>query len=317
MAKYIKMLCNVHCFRPILEYEVTLEWSVYFMLETKIHYNVDKLEITYDYSELDLDVLKQCQVGDSVDIETVQLLRLQPTGYEFNYEVIMDRKRLGTFFFGTKNPNRPYYYLMVENRVLYGQLELLSKFEEEMGLHFRQISKLDICLDTNRNIIRRFYLLLKDRGQKLVIKNKIIKDRTAIIDSILHMSSGSLDNISKERSFLIKLEEGLELKGYDKGSEINHSNKQYIRKHLDYNERIYRMEVSFSNHRQLRDQLKMCDRRITELMLYENLVDEKILAIIFYCALQRLIRIKDGDILAYLLSPTPRKKRKSFRPNNN
>ena len=76
MAKYIKMLCNVHCFRPILEYEVTLEWSVYFMLDTKIHYNVDKLEITYDYSELDLDVLKQCQVGDSVDIETVQLLRL-------------------------------------------------------------------------------------------------------------------------------------------------------------------------------------------------------------------------------------------------
>ena len=317
MAKYIKMLCNVHCFRPILEYEVTLEWSVYFMLETKIHYNVDKLEITYDYSELDLDVLKQCQVGDSVDIETVQLLRLQPTGYEFNYEVTMDRNRLGTLFFGTKNPNRQNYYLMVENRVLYGQLELISKFEEEMGLHFRQISKLDISLDTNRNVIRRFYLLLKDRGQKLVIKNKIIKDRTAIIDSILHMSSGSLDNISKERSFLIKLEGGLELKGYDKGSEINHSNKQYIRKHLDYNERIYRMEVSFSNHRQLRDQLKMCDRRITELMLYENLADEKILAIIFYWSLQRLIRIKDGEILTYLLSPTPRKKRKSFRPNNN
>lgn len=317
MAKYIKMLCNVHCFRPILECRTTLKWAYIIMILIQTHYNVDKLEITYDYSELDLDVLKQCQVGDSVDIETVQLLRLQPTGYEFNYAVIMDRKRLGTFFFGTKNPNRPCYYLMVENRVLYGQLELISKFEEEMGLHFRQISKLDICLDTNRNVIRRFYLLLKDRGQKLVIKNKIIKDRTTIIDSILHMSSGSLDNISKERSFLIKLEEGLELKGYDKGSEINHSNKQYIRKHLGYNKRIYRMEVSFSNHRQLRDQLRMCDKPITEPMLYENLTDEKILAIIFYCALQRLIRIKDGNILAYLLSPTPRKKRKSFRPNNN
>lgn len=175
----------------------------------------------------------------------------------------------------------------------------LSYIEQALHLSYYRISKLDICLDTNVNVINRFYRLLKDESQTLIINNKVINDRYAIITKLIHYSTGSLKNVRRNKSFIIKGNE-IELVAYNKLNEIeNISKKEYIKENLQMDKKIYRLEVRFSNFKQIKKALKMCSVDIEELYYFPfaDLLEQ-----IFVSTLNRIIRFTNNQcILNYLL----------------
>jgi len=266
----------------------------------KVKYNVDKLEVTYTCSESMRNELSEI----SYDYQTgsVYLVRFSATYYEHNFHVYYAGVYVGELFFGSYNKNRPHIYLQVGNELLYQNINLLYSTEQELNLNLYRLSKIDICLDTNRNVLDAFYALLKDKSITLVVNNKKVCDRKETIANIIHISTGSLNNIRKNKQFCLKCN-SFEVKGYNKSLEIQESGKQYIQEALKM-KKIYRVEVSFSNFRQIKEDFDLLP--IDSKTLYYNLRDQKLLKQIFEKALFRSIHISPNiSVLSYLLDEEP------------
>jgi len=270
------------------------------MTRTKKQFSIDKLEVTYTCPQQLREKLSD--ISDNYQQGCIILKRLPPTAYAHNFEVFYCDERVGVLSFESFNPHRSNLYLNVDNELLYRNIELLYDIERELGLQYYRISKLDVCMDTNKSIVRRFYVLLHDKTKCLVLNNKKIEDRKKILEDILHISTGSLNNVRLNREFCVKGYD-FELKGYDKSHEIRHSGKQYIADHLQM-KRIYRMEFSFGNYRCIKEQLRLTG--IDHMTLYRNLTDQSILEKIFEVALYRVLHISPNTpVLDYLLE-TPK-----------
>lgn len=269
-------------------------------MNTRYKFNIDRLEVTYtcpkEIREFLASIKDEHICGKDND---VQVVRTTCTTYCHNFAVYCSSMYVGQLFFDTPNPNRPHIYLAVDNRILYTCVGGLSYIEQALHLSYYRISKLDICLDSNINIINRFYRLLKDESQTLIINNKVIRDRYNIIDKMIHYSTGSLKNIRRNKSFILKGNE-IELVAYNKQQEIdNSSQKEYIKENLQMDKKIYRLEVRFTNFKQIQKALNMCYVDISELYYYpfEDLLEQ-----IFVTTLNRIIRFIDNKcILNYLL----------------
>lgn len=269
-------------------------------MNTKYKFNIDKLEITYTCSgeirELFASITEEHVYGKDND---VRIMRTACTTYCHNFAVYCSNMYVGQLFFDTPNPNRPHIYLAVENEILYTCVAGLSYIEQALHLSYYRISKLEICLDTNVNVINRFYRLLKDESKTLIINNKVINDRYATITKLIHSSTGSLNNVRRNKSFIIKGNE-IELVAYNKQQEIdNISKKEYIKENLQMDKKIYRLEVRFTNYKQIKKALNMCYVDIDELYYYPF---EDLLERIFVNTLNRIIRLSNNQcVLNYLL----------------
>ncbi len=268
-------------------------------METKYKFNIDRLEVTYtctvEMREYFSKIKTECVFGKDDDVRVV---RTENTTYHNNFAVYCSDEYVGQLYFDSPNPNRPYIYLAVDNKILYTCVAGLSYIEQALHMSYCRISKLDVCFDTNRNIINKFYQMLKDENLTIIINNKAIKDRYATIDKLIHYSTGSLKNIRRVKSFSVQGNE-IELVGYDKREEIEKSGKEYIKENLQMGKKFYRLEVRFSNYKQLQKALDMCGVDINELYYYPF---EDLLEPIFVNTLNRIIRLKDNKcILDYLL----------------
>ena len=269
-------------------------------MNTRYKFNIDRLEVTYTCPKEIREFLASIKDENICGMDNdVRVVRTACTTYCHNFAVYCSNIYVGQLFFDTPNPNRPHIYLAVDNRILYTCVGGLSYIEQTLHLSYYRISKLDICIDTNINIINRFYRLLKDETQTLIINNKVIRDRYNIIDKMIHYSTGSLKNIRRNKSFILKGNE-IELVAYNKQQEIdNSSQKEYIKENLQMDKKIYRLEVRFTNFKQIQKALKMCYVDISELYYYpfEDLLEQ-----IFVSTLNRIIRFIDNKcILNYLL----------------
>ena len=123
--------------------------------------------------------------------------------------------------------------------------------------------------------------------------------RYAIIKKLIHSSIGSLKNIRRNKSFILKGNE-IELVAYNKQQEIdNSSKKEYIKENLQMDKKIYRLEVRFKNFKQIQKALNMSNVDIEELYYFpfEDLLEQ-----IFVSTLNRIIRLGNNkSILNYLL----------------
>lgn len=267
----------------------------------KIKMNIDRLEITYTWNRL---MAEKFSIPSEKITQGRFILTIQTaTTYRYNYKVSHDGTPVGTFFFGTFNPNRPYYYLSVENRLLYESISTLYDFEREMQLQFLRISKLDICMDSDVNLVSRFYRLLKDKEVSLIVNNKAVKDRTQVINSMIHYSKGSLNNVRKVRSFTLAGND-YEMKGYNKGDEIaSTSHKEYIRDSTGLGKRIYRMEVSFPNYKTLSKHLELLG--LTTKDIYDDFSNKEVLQDVFVRAIHRIIHLKGGRSILGFLTQDP------------
>lgn len=270
-------------------------------MDKKLKVNLDRLEVTYTCSTEWREILADSNRLVCGENGEIILERAESTTslYKHNYRVLCDNIFVGNLFFGSYNPNRPYIYLAVDNKMLYTHLAGITYIEQALNLQYYRISKLDICLDSNRNIINKFYRLLKDDSKTIIINNKSIRDRRAIVENLIHFSSGSLRSIRKIKSFIIKGNE-IELAGYNKGLEIDKTEKYYIKDNLGLGNKIYRLEIRMTNFKQINKALEMCGIKMDE--IYYHPFGES-LNRVFYYTLNRIIRIKPNiSILDYLLN---------------
>lgn len=253
---------------------------------------IDKLEITFENNDKVQDVLN---FKDEIETEHFHLIRnKKDSNYRINFDIyFFDGYKFGNLYYGSYNINRQKIYLMVSNEIFYlNQLNLIISFQTELNLVFNQISRIDLALDCNINVVNKFYKLLKNEDLEIIILNKSYALNENIND-ILHLSTGTRNNIHKFKSFYIQnKEKGLILNCYDKRKEIldNNNSKSYILNDFNY-KNVFRIEVR-TNHHLLIDSLNKIG--FTDEYLYyiitNSITDE--LYLLFEHLLNRLFRIK-------------------------
>lgn len=273
----------------------------------KYAYHVDKLELTY-YLSVELQKkLKTIEHNEEIDVNGWRLQRqdLKDGLSKFYTHVYIvwspGGKFLGKFYFGTISPHRQEMYLLVRNKILYVAFQLVFEFEEDIHKHYknfrhRRVSKLDIALDTDRNIINRYMYTLRDNRLTLIVNGKKVKDRDAELRNQFIIYQGSLNDPKRYGEFVIKGYRNIAMKGYNKSHEIesNDFEKEYIQKAVGFYP-IYRIEISFPTYETIKTELSMAHIKMSDEDLYRGLKDEKIrenmLEIIFNDAADRIIHI--------------------------
>ena len=266
--------------------------------------NLDRLELTYTASDEVRTYLSDKNV-QMYEFESVTLIREQSRLYENEFSIIMQDydEELGAFdscighlHFGSPNPNRQHVYIVYENQALYNAMSVAKRYHLEgvLGLEFKQVSKIDVAVDFNFNIIRRFYKLYKNGEYDLIINGKKVEGVEQKVSDVLHVTG----NTTRKRPManpmpIIKNSDGsLSLKAYNKTREIEEeSHKDYIADAVGF-ARIYRFEVSCGNHKALKPSLSKLG--MSEIDLYTGLQNEDTLSSLFYALFDRLIRVQKG-----------------------
>ena len=270
------------------------------MNKIKYRFRVDRLEVSYTAPDEVLESLSELAEGCFGEEyqNNVKLVRVDSRNYKNEFEVYTIYENgwqaYGLLQFGSPNPHRQYVYLSVLNERLYdGGLHLLTYIESVLHLSFLRVSKLDIALDANWNLVRCFYRLWRNPDYAFVLLgHRTIEDMTENVSEMIHISTGTRKNISKNRSFsLSNSENSLSLAGYNKSNEIAATKKKYIADATEF-KKIYRLEVRMSSYKEVRKTLGTLPMNDEE--LYCRLTDENTLLRLFVTCLSRLIRVKQG-----------------------
>lgn len=273
------------------------------MYKRKIKLHLDKLEITYQGCRQVLNRL--AEIDERAVINGITIVREQkPRWYQYEFRLIgkdyseakgeYDRS-IGTLYFGSFNVNRQDVYLVYDNAALYDDYLLACRFyvEEALGLEYKRISKIDVALDTNINIVRRYNCISRDETYNLVILDRAYKDMNIDVDEVLHFASGTRRRPMKNRSFSIGNKDNtLLVRCYNKSLEMEKSEKDYI-PNISGEMPMYRIEVKIGNHKNITKTLRILGVSIAE-ELYSNLQNEEFLFSLFLATLDRLIRLRKG-----------------------
>lgn len=273
------------------------------MKNLKYNISLDKLEITYQASQQVRDAL--ATIEESKVINEITVVRIEkPQHYQhefllFGKDYSVERgeyvRAIGVLFFGSVNENRKHIYISYNNAALYDTYMLATRFyvEAALGLEFYRVSKLDIALDLNRNVITRFYRLYRDETYSLIILNKCYKDLDESVKEVLHISTGTRKRPFKNRTFYIEnKDKSLALRCYNKTAELSESEKEYI-PNVSGKLPMYRLEVSLANHKNIAKSLSQLGVYDAD-EVYCKLQNEEFLFSLFLTTLDRLIRVGKG-----------------------
>lgn len=263
-------------------------------MRKKAALNIDRLEVAYSATS---DVLEQLNIQDKIETEFFTAIRIEGKDYRNRFAIILDDgTNFGHILYGSYNPFRQNVYILVDNEILYSEkLSFLWTIGIKLNLEFVEMSKLDLALDFNKNIIKSFYRLLRNEDYNFIILNKKVQPDDEIKE-LLHISTGTRKKIHQFKCFYIfNREGGLTLNCYDKAKEIEDAGneKQYIKDKLGYSN-IFRLEVR-TNHKILIDSLNkigLTDDYLYECIcmgLYEELFD------VYVELINRLVRIEHNN----------------------
>lgn len=271
------------------------------MRKYKAVINVDRLELTYQSNESLKLVLSDTEVSEFA-FGNLRLLREQSRLYSHEFLIMgtdydeehgETERPIGTLYFGSPNPNRQYIYLLFENAALYDEYLLASRFyvESVLGLEFLRVSKIDIAVDFNFNVVNRFYRLFKNPDYDLIINGKKVADIRTTIPEVMHIAG----NTNRKRPFahhmpVVKNVNGsMLMRAYDKSKEIEEeSGKEYIKENAGFN-RLYRLEVSLGCHKVVKkvlDTLALTDEELYSLLGHEGTLIDFLVS-----ALNKLVRV--------------------------
>lgn len=263
--------------------------------------NLDRLELTFDKNE-PLQTILSDTTRDEFEFDSLRLIRQQCKYYsnefsiwgsDYNEQIGVVERKIGNLHFGCPNPNRPYIYFVFDNAALYSDYLLASRFyvEEALGLKFLRVSKCDVAVDFNFNVVNRFYRLFRNPDYNLIINGEKVKGMKCVVRDVLHIAG----NTTRKRPFahhtpVIKnADSSMLVRAYDKGKEIDEeSGKEYVREKTGF-KRLYRVEVSLGCHRVIKKVLERLD--LTDENFYTRLQDEKTLIAFFRVALNSLVRV--------------------------
>ena len=264
--------------------------------------NIDKLELACSTDEANREYISQ---QECLDFQFFYMVKnTNESNYKIKFDIFMeDGKLYGNLYFGSYNFNRQRIYLSINNEIFYnGNLGLIDYIIDSLNLEFHSISKLDLALDFDSNIINTFYKLLKMDELSPIILNRKYDMQCKEIKNLINVSTGSRKNVRKFKSFYItNKERGLCLNAYDKTKEIadNDYQKQYIIDKLDM-KKIFRLEIR-TNHTLLLDSIKKLG--YTDDYLYDLIVTNQIheLFELYKHLLNRLIRFDfKGKVISFL-----------------
>lgn len=266
---------------------------------------IDRLEITYTATD---DIRKRLSEGDEFEYSEKEFwLERVSTSAARNYknqfviwynDIRTDDEGsyyvpriLGYLYFESYNTYRQDVYISFENSILYDPIMLGARFyiEDEMGLKFKQISKLDISVDFNFNIQRKMLRLYKDIDYDLIVYGK--KADNSCIEHIGFMSFNNPRNrIFANAEMLSSNGASINFKTYNKKKEIEQtSGKYYIIERFVPTSTMYRIEISAENHKAVAKTLKSLG--MTEEELYTGLDIEDTLLDVFNNIFFRIIHL--------------------------
>lgn len=272
------------------------------MRNVKWNLSIDKLEITYQATQQVRDAL--AAIEDHKVINEITVVRDKPLQYQnmfhlfgkdYNEEQGVFEREIGTLYFGSFNQNRQHIYINFDNSVLYDTYLLASRFyvEEALGLDFLRVSKIDLALDLNINVVRRINRIYRDEALSLVILNKCYKSMDETVNEVLHIAKGTRKAPMKFRSFYIENKnKSLTMRCYNKSEELKESHKDYI-PNVSGKLPMYRLEVSLANHKTIAKTLAQLGVSNEE-KVYSKLQSKDFLFSLFLTTLNRLIRVNKG-----------------------
>lgn len=267
----------------------------------KFNIVIDKLEITYTASDEWREHFKNIPDRYKEKRDQLILERKDSQSYQYEFNVFYRddngiKRLIGLLFWGSYNKNRSNVYFCYENESLYYDKEYLlyCRFyiEEALGLKFKQISKLDIAIDSTVNIVTRFYKIFRDESYSIILNGKKLPpDMDVDITDIVGHYYGSRRHPYRRKSFHIRnnsASHDLQMVGYNKSLEIAaQSDKKYIEKAAGFGD-IHRLEVRCSSHKRIKKVLD--DIGWMEEDLYSKLQIEEYRLYLFENISNRLIR---------------------------
>lgn len=215
------------------------------------------------------------------------------TAYKNAYAVyIFGTDKIGYLYWETYQLNRnEHIYFKAINNILYADWNTtINELMKNLKLEFSHISKLDVCVDTPKHIVRNLRNKMKDKSIIWVINGRKVTNTKKNIKGGIWVLPLNIEGLNEEdRSLYIEQEEGLRLAIYDKTREIEEkSNKYYI---IEEEEQkvtdIYRAEVRLQR-KHINDILKAKD--ITDEDLYELIQDKENLKAIFDEVSRKMLR---------------------------
>lgn len=269
----------------------------------KYNLSIDKLEITYQATQQVRDAL--AAIEDHKVINEITVVRVEKPmlyqnefllfGKDYNEEQGVFERQIGVLYFGSINLNRQHIYINFQNAALYDTYLLASRFyvEDALGLDFLRVSKIDLALDLNINVVRRINRIYRDGALSLVILNKCYKTMDETVNEVLHIAKGTRQTPMKNRSFyIVSKNKSLMLRCYNKSAELEESHKDYI-PNISGKLPMYRLEVSLANHKTIVKTLAQLGV-LHEEDVYSKLQSEDFLFSLFLTTLNRLIRVNKG-----------------------
>jgi hypothetical protein len=165
--------------------------------------------------------------------------------------------KMGTFtFFNTaKYDGRSFFEF--DNEILYkpltermGYVSCINYILNTMGVEINNITKIDISLDTTRNVERDILTKIKDKPTEMIYKGRVVQEDEILEDFGEYFQR---KRAKRERNatlyFQHKKADGLAMKVYNKSREIEQkSGKEYINESNAFGKaQTHRVEISVKN----------------------------------------------------------------------
>lgn len=276
--------------------------------------NIDRLEIAY---KLDEDVIKTILEKSNVDgvvhYDDFLLIRTKTINeFEFNYDIVCDtlpntNGEAHKFVWGKLqwgSHRKRHIYINVSNRTFYNNtLSFIYFIADTIGLSFYKITKLDLAIDCNVNLVKKFYKMLRDENYTPIIFHKEFPNMNEKIPHLLNMGNGTRLRPYMNKSFDIRKVsnfKSLSLHCYNKLDEVKENNyeKQYILDKVNIKP-MYRMEI---RSKSIELDYTLGKMGLSHYDLYMQLLNDVILIEFYYRLMDRIIRIKKNDNIIPLLT---------------
>lgn len=149
-------------------------------------------------------------------------------------------------------------WIYFDNRVLYTQFYpdvntvILAEYQAYiLGLELRNVTKIEIYFDTNRNATKAVKYMLRNGNITTILNDKAIEDRKKSIKEIMYIHTGNLERYLDASIYIKQADkDGFQLKTYDKQLEITeNSHKNYIFNwhQLQGTKPLYRIEITLKH----------------------------------------------------------------------
>lgn len=191
-----------------------------------------------------------------------------------------------------------YVWIKIDNRVLYTPLypdvsigSFLYYIADDLSLSYNNITRLDICIDSNVNFPMRIKKAVRNLELTPVILRKAYPEPKEIIDKLLYIHSGDRIRYRTSTITISSKDKDIALCSYNKTEEIQDSGKDYIAEWDEIKPTIYRAEVR-TKRAALIDYLEKKSLSFED--IYYRLFDKELLFDIFQFFSDRLLHFRRG-----------------------